>query len=511
MTWSLGLSGLLLAAGVTLGACTGPYSTTSNGESSSSGDVCPVGGLGCQCTTGKSCDEGLVCASGTCVKPGGETSTGDSTSDTDPTSGSSTTTAGGACDANGVGGADPACPADQPYCLKGDCFACGGIECEDISPAQPLCDEATGLCATCLCDELSPVCDAEAHTCSGCTEQSDCPSSACDLWTGACFPKDDTLWVDGAAGCDDKGPGDETSPLCTLGVAFERIAAAAPGHHAVRVHPGSYSVQSPLRAPTSQVVALVHASDGSGGAVKISAASSSALAVDPGGALIVDAVQVPKSGADGLTCAMGKAWLDRLSVSDATMHGIAAKDCELTMRRSILVTNVLAGANLNGGSLGLENSYLSRNGNAQTGEGGIYLAGGAALTAVYSTWTENRGQAGTPFAVACSDDPAKEKVSVRNSLAINLGSNTLCDGAMVEHTGWSTDAATGTNMAIALADLGKFLTPDDTLMGVYRVVVGVGLDGLGAWKTGDPAIDFDGDVRPASDNAPDFVGADRAR
>ncbi len=508
MTWSLGLSGLLLAAGVTLGACTGPYSTTSNGESSSSGDVCPVGGLGCQCTTGKSCDEGLVCASGTCVKLGGETSTGESTSDTDPTSGSSTTTAGGACDAKGDGGPDPACPSDQPYCLNGACFPCGGIKCEDISPAQPLCDEATGLCAACLCDESSPVCDPEAHTCSGCTSHKDCPSSACDMWTGACFPGDDTLWVDGGGGCDDKGPGDEATPLCSLGVAFERIAAAAPGHQAVRVRPGSYSVQSPLRAPAAHVVALVHASDGVG-AVTINTASSPALAVDPDGALIVDAVQVPTSGADGLTCAMGKAWLDRLSVSEATMHGIAAEGCELRVRRSVLAGNVLAGANLKGGSLALENSYVSKNGNSQTGEGGIYLAAGATLNAVYSTWAENRGQAGTPFAVACSEDPGKEKVSVRNSLAINLGYNTLCDGATVEHTGWSTDAATGTNKAIAFADLSKYLTLDGSLVGVYRVIAGVGLDDLGAWKTGDPAIDFDGDMRPASDNAPDFVGADR--
>jgi hypothetical protein len=28
-------------------------------------------------------------------------------------------------------------------------------------------------------------------------------------------------------------------------------------------------------------------------------------------------------------------------------------------------------------------------------------------------------------------------------------------------------------------------------------------------EQGDPVIDFDGDVRPASDNAPDFAGADR--
>lgn len=510
MTRSHGLFGLLFAAGVTLGACTGPYSTTSETDASSTGADCPVGGLGCRCTTGNSCDEGLVCASKQCVKPGGdETSTGDATTDVDPTTSGSTTTAGSDCDPGGDGTPDPSCPPDQPYCVAGDCFACGGIDCAGLTPEQPLCDQATGLCAACLCDDASPVCDPEAHTCSGCTAHSDCPSSACDLWTGACFAAADTLWVDDDGDCDDAGPGDQAKPLCGLGVAFERVVAAPPGHQAVRVHPGSYNVLSPLRAPADHVVALVHATGAPGDApVKITAMSS-ALAVDPGGKFIVDALNVTKSGADAFTCTMGAARLDRLTVSMATMHALAADACELVVRRGVLVSNVVGGAILSGGTLRLENTYISQNGNAQTGEGGVYLANGAAIDAVYSTWVENRGQAGTPFAVACSDDVAKEKVAVRNSLAINLGFNTLCDGATVEHTGWSTDMATGDNMAIALADLANYLTPDDSLPGVYRVVEGAGLEVLGAWEQGDPVIDFDGDSRPARDNAPDYAGADR--
>lgn len=512
MTRSHGLFGLLFAAGVTLGACTGPYSTTSDSEGSSTGEECPVGGLNCPCTTGNSCDEGLVCASKRCVKPGGEeTSTGEPTTDVDPTTeGPSTTMVGSDCDPGGAGGPDVSCPDERPYCVAGECFACGGIECGDVSPAEPLCNQATGLCAACLCDDAAPVCDPESHTCSVCTAHGDCPDSACDLWTGACFPGAATLWVDGAGRCDDAGPGDKETPLCELDVAFERVSAAAPGHQAVRVRPGSYSVQGPLRAPGQHVVALVHATGEPGDpAVTITAASTAALAVDPGGKLLVDALHLANSGADGFTCAMGEARLDRLTISEATMHGVAAEACELVIRRGVLVSNVLAGVSLAGGSLRLENSYVSKNGNPQTGAGGIYLAEGAELDAVYSTWVENRGQAGTPFAVSCSDDGAKEKVTVRNSLAINLGSNTLCEGATVEHTGWSTDMVTGENMIIALADLDAYLTADGSMPGVYRVAPGTGLETLGAWEQGDPVIDFDGDVRPASDNAPDFAGADR--
>lgn len=511
MTPSHGLFGLLFAAGATLGACTGPYSTTDS-EGSSTGEECPVGGLGCLCTTGNSCDEGLVCASKKCVKPGGgdDTSTGEPTTSVDPTTEAPTsTTAGSDCDPGGNGEPDVSCPDAASYCVAGECFACSAIDCSQVSPEQPLCDEATGLCAACLCNDASPVCDPETHTCSGCTAQSDCPSSACDLWTGACFPVSDTLWVD-SVGCDDAGPGDAATPLCKLEVAFERISAAAPGHQAVRVRPGSYSVAATLRAPADHVVALVHATGGADDAkVEITAASSAVLGVDAGGKLIVDALHLAKVGADAFTCETGEAKLDRLTISEAKLHGIVATDCKLALRRGVLFNNVVSGVTLTGGTLRLENSYISKNGNQQTGEGGIYLASGAQLNAVYSTWVENRGQAGTPFAVACSDDGPKEKVTVRNALAINLGNNTLCDGATVEHTGWSTDEVTGDNMAIALADLGMYLTPDGSLPGVYRVTPGAGLDTLAAWVKGDPAIDFDGDVRPAADNAPDYAGADR--
>lgn len=510
MTQPHGRFGLLFAAGVALGACTGPYSTTSEGDSST-GEACPVGGLGCECTTGKSCDAGLVCASKFCVKPGGETDTGGMTTEVEPTTTAATTTTGGSdCDPGGDGGPDPACPASEPYCVAGQCFACGDIDCNQVSPAQPLCDPATGLCATCLCDDATPVCDPEAHTCSVCTGHSDCPSSACDLWTGACFPADATLWVDGGGGCDDAGPGDEAKPLCQPGIAFARIGMAGAGHHAVRVRPGSYSVQSPLRVPGDHVVALVHATGEQGdAAVEITAASSSALVIDAGGKLLVDAIALTNSSADAIVCTSAEARLDRLAIRDGTLRGVAATDCVLVLRRGVLFANMVAGINLRGGSLRLENSFISKNGNPQTGEGGIYLADGASVDAVYSTWAENRGQAGTPFAVACSDDIAKEKVTVRNSLAINLGFNTLCGDAKVSHTGWSIDAAIGDNKAIALADLGKYLTTAADEPGVYRVIAGVGLDALAAWEAGDPVIDFDGDMRPASNNAPDFAGADR--
>ncbi|MBK7826066.1 hypothetical protein [Nannocystis sp.] len=510
MTRSTGLLGLLFAAGVTFGACTGPYGDSdSDTASSSTGGECPVGSLNCLCTTGKSCDSGLVCASDRCVKLDGDTSTSDASTSLDPTTGDPST-GGGDCDANGDGSVDPACPESQPYCVAGACFGCAQLDCEALSPAQPLCNEASGLCVACLCTDAKPVCDPDTHSCRVCTAHSDCPDSACDLWTGACFPAAATLWVEDGGECSDAGPGDASAPLCSLDAAFERINAAGPGHQAVRVRPGSYTVKSPLRAPADHVVALVHATGQTGDpTVTIAAKSSAAIAIDPGAKLLVDALRLTDSGGDALECTNGTALLDRLTVTASNQRGVMAEGCELVLRRGVLFGNAVAGARLNGGKLRLENTYFSGNGNPQTGEGGIYLADGAALDAVYSTWVDNRGQAGTPYAVACSDDNPKEKVGVRNSLAINIGFNTLCDGASVAHTGWSTDMVAGSNMAIASADLGKYLKVDPDLPGVYRVIVGAGLDKLGAWEQGDPAIDFDGDARPNTADAPDFAGADR--
>ncbi len=515
MLRSTGLLGLLLAAGFALGvACTpAPHGMTTEGSDSETTDTaCPtgnVGSVGCQCTAGGSCDPGLLCASKICVKPQAETSTTDVTTSTDPTTSDATTEAT-ECNPDGVGDIDPACPTGQPYCDRGKCVDCSGITCADISPSLPLCNPDTGKCVSCLCNDKKPVCDPVAHTCSVCTKHSDCPDSACDLWTGACIPAAAGLWVDGEAGCDDDGAGDKGSPLCTLGAAFTRIAGTNPGPHAVRVQPGTYTLDEALHAPTGHVVALVHATGGDGApVVDIVAAAGAAITVDPNGALLVDALRLPDGGGDGLTCKQGKAWIDRLTVDGASGRGVFGDGCDLKLRRAVLVGNKIAGVSLKAGKLRLENSFISVNGNTQTGESGVYLAGGASLDAVYTTWVENYGQAGTPFAVACDEDPANESVAVRNSVAINKGLTTLCDGAMVDDTAWSTDAPEGSNIAVTFDKLGVYLTADPALPGVYRAIAGTELDQLAMWKVGDPTIDFDGDARPSDANAPDFAGADR--
>lgn len=514
MAWSHALVGLSLASGFTLGvACINPGAvTTADGGSESEG-VCPIGSVGCPCTGGKSCDPGLVCASDRCVDPDQGTTTavattGMNTGTADPTTGDDTT-AGSACRLGGAGEVDPACPPELQYCVAGSCVACDAIDCAAVAPSLPLCDPGTGQCVACLCDDTRPVCDPETNTCSKCEAHGDCPDSACDLPAGACLPAAATLWVGGGS-CDDEGSGAKATPLCTLDEAFARVKDGAATSVALRVKAGSYSAAGSLHVPNARLVALVPALDTQGGfAIRIAAGGGPAIVVDPGARLLLHGVEVADTTGAGLDCAGSDMWLDRLLVRGAGTQGVAGEGCTVTLRGSVLVGNLSAGVQLVGGALRLENTFIARNGNFEDSGGGVYLGAGAKLEALYATFVDNLGPAGNPFSVACSDDPAKESVTIRNSVAINKGLTTFCDGASVTTSAWTSSNPQAGNVAVEFMKLNTVLEPDAVIDGVYRAIPGSAIDGLGRWKAGDPRVDFDGDARPSGRDAPDFVGADR--
>lgn len=511
MAWSHALIGLLLASGFSLGvACINPSAVTTTDGASETESVCPVGSASCPCTGGGSCDPGLVCASMRCVDPAQDTTTttGMSTG-VDPTTGEGTT-AGPACNPSGAGAVDPACPAEHRYCLAGDCVDCGALDCAVVAPSLPFCDPGTGQCVACLCDDALPVCDPEANTCSKCEAHSDCPDSACDLPSGACLPAAATLWVGGGS-CDDEGAGTEATPLCTLDEAFARVKDGAASSVTLRVKAGSYAVPDSLHVPGGRVLALVPASDTTEGpAIRITATGGPAIVVDPEARLLLDGVEVVDSSGAGIGCAQGTMWLDRLLVRSAGTHGVAGEGCAVTMRRSVLVGNMRAGIQLLGGALRLENSFITGNGSFEDTGGGVYLGEGASLEAVYTTFVDNLGPAGNPFSVACSDDPAKESVTIRNSVAINKGLTTLCEGASVVTSAWTSSNPQAGNVAVEFGELETVLEIDPALVGVYRAIPEKKLDGLASWQQGDPRVDFDGEPRPDGENSPDFAGADRA-
>lgn len=392
---------------------------------------------------------------------------------------------------------DPACPSDQPYCLDGKCVDCGALDCSEIFPLLPLCDQRAGLCVSCAPEPTQ--CDAHSQ----------CQDSACDFDIGVCMPSDTTLWV-GGVGCDDNGDGSQETPLCGLDEAFERVKDGAATSVALRVKGDAYKIAGSLHVPAERVVALVVADDlESGTPISIASPTSPTIIVDAQGRLLLDGVLIEQSSGDGIGCTQGVMWLDRLTIAGSANRGVSLTGCTATMRRSVLVANQIAGMQAIGGKLRVENSFISSNGTFDATGGGIYLSAGASLDAVYLTMFDNIAAAGNPFSVACDADPEKETVTVRNSLAINKGGNTMCDDATIQTSAWSDPVPGTTNMTMTFVGSEQYLAEDPVSDGVYRPIAGTVLGSLATRKNGDPLVDFDGDARPEAESASDYAGADR--
>ena len=508
---------LWLGFGVFLGvACTDPTSTTTEGPDTTTGNMdCLVGSVGCQCTPGGTCDGDLVCASKICV-PIDDTSTGVTETNTDteqPTAG--TDTSAGECEpANGQPNA--ACGPEEPYCSTlGACVPCSGIaSCAAVDPATPACDETSGLCVACTesdasgCTGATPVCDPETQTCHACTRHDECTSGACDITTGACFPADSALWVDGAGDCDDAGSGSEAEPLCTISEALARVAVDP---QAVLVRPAVYD--EPLAVPATSVVAIVRAGEG---AVEITGSADATLGLGSQARVYLDGLEIRDNElGSGVTCDAGELWIDRTSIRQHHVSGVSAVECDVRVRASVLHKNLGEGVFASGGSVKLENSFITENGdkaNADNPRGGVALAGGAAATLVYVTLVGNNAYTGGGLSVECEPDAGVEAVSLRNSIAFNaVGYSTFnCEGVeVVSHSAYSaaTDEPNDDNLGVATAEVAMLVTADMAIPGVYRPTPGSPLDGVAMFEGGDPDVDFEGDPRPTDE--PSFPGADQ--
>ncbi|WP_096334060.1 hypothetical protein [Nannocystis exedens] len=509
---------LWLGFGVSLGvACTGPTATTTEGDDTTTGDTeCLVGSVGCQCTPGGTCDGNLVCASKICV-PLDDTSTGVTTTDTDtgqPTAG--TDTSAGECEpANGQPNA--VCGSDEPYCSTlGECVPCSGIaSCAAVDPATPACDAVSGLCVACTEDDTSgctgttPVCHPETQTCHACTSHDECSGAACDIATGACFPADGALWVDGAGDCDDAASGSEAEPLCTIAEALSRVVAADP--QAILVRPAVYD--GALVVPESSVVAIVRAG---AGAVEILGNGDATLGLGNQARVYLDGLELRGNDVgSGVVCDGGELWIDRSLIRQHHVSGVSAVGCDVQVRASALNKNLGEGLFVSGGAVRLENTFITENGdkaNADNPRGGLALAGGATATLVYVTLVGNNAYTGGGLSVECEPDPGVESVSLRNSIAFNaVGYSTFnCEGVeVVSHTAYSaaTDEPDDDNLGVATAEVPMLVGADAAIPGVYRPVPGTKLDGVAMFEGGDPDVDFEGDPRPTDE--PSFPGADQ--
>lgn len=497
-----------LGFGVLLGvACTGPYMTTT--DTNDTEVICPVGSKGCDCTPGGTCDEPLVCASKICVSAAETTGGSEVTTTTSTDETGSATVAGECSPANDR--PNDQCDADTPFCsTDGRCVDCNGIaDCGAIDSETPVCDADSGECVACTADDLgacadtTPLCDPGSMSCRSCVAHEECTGGACDLATGACFLAEDALWVEGGGACDDAGPGSDGAPLCTIKEALARVAGGTEGTpRALRVAGATYV--DPLVVPSGHVVAIVR--EGTD-AVKLTGKGAQALKVESGARVYLDRLEISgNADGNGVACTGAELWIDHGTIAGHGASGLAANNCVIQVRATIVTKSVSEGLAVSGGQLFVENTFVTLNGSIG-GRGGIALAGGAKADLVYTTLVANEAGIGLGHTIDCDPGEPGETLSLRNSIALNKkGYSTIsCGGGeSVAHSALSaeSDDPMDDNVGVLESETMTLLTQEPS--GVYRPKLGTKLATIAVRNNDDPAVDFEDDPRPDQS----FPGAD---
>lgn len=491
-----------------------PQNGTTDGDS----DGCTPGELNCICAD-DGCDAGLVCSGGVCVASEGTTtltttmaSTGgpdttSSSTDTPGSTGSSgepSTTSPPEC----TDGPGPSaqCPAETPFCEGGACVDCTAIaSCADYDASTPVCDPGSGACVQCTdgdtsaCGGSTPVCDAALQQCVKCSAHAQCDSGACDLESGACFPSSSVLWVDRTT--QPCGNGTEAAPFCEIQDAVKTIGVGDPTVVKVRGGPMNYTTKIDVLGGAT--IAIVTAS----GTPTVDVASD-ALLINDGAKVFVSGIKLigtSMTAAKGILCLSAELWTDGVDVSSRESMAIDAVGCELHIERGRVYLNGGGGLRLNGGSLAIDNSFVASNGGAFSAYGGIHLTGSAGLAAVYTTIVGNNADQNAG-SLHC---PSPGAVTLRNSVVfgVNPATSVNCPGALGTDSVVDAMALSGEGVTV----LGKYDTKWFTNPGLgdFHITDLAPFKDVAKWRPGDPAVDYDGDVRPSQDLAPDWAGADR--
>lgn len=516
------LCGLGLCVGLWTGTGCQPGSQDTQTETSEGSETgtCTPGSESCTCGEGASCEPGLLCASGVCIPDtqmtGSETGSPVTTTvgttenasvtetSDDPTAMTMTETSGPPLDCDPEGGIVGAeCGESAPYCSpRGKCVACDAIDCSEVSSQTPACDPS-GACVECTADDIgacqgaTPICSDSV--CVPCTEHEQCPSGACQLETGACF--ETVLHVDRGASCAG-GDGSPDLPFCEIKDAVAEVAQAEPTAIFVKGNTTPYTGQ--VQIPPNRTIAILR--EGTGIA-KIEVEALDSVQVSDGATLYMHEMQISKGDVTkGLFCTGATVWLDRTQVVDRKGLGIDSSMCKLVLRRSRVYLNLAGGLKLSGGSTRIENSYIATNGGSFAAIAGLVLSNGATLDAVYTTIVDNDGKAGIEDSLDCT---GAGEVKLRNSIVFGKTDVTSvgCAGATASYSVVDSGMLTGEMNTVIKVPMQEWFIEPET--GNFGVNPGAPFEDVAQWKTGDPAVDFDGTARPDSDGAPDYVGADR--
>jgi hypothetical protein len=367
---------------------------------------------------------------------------------------------------------DECVAAHAPFCSGGECVPCSGTPdpdaaCASFNSAFPLCVD--GECVQCTADDDSacqgdtPLCDAEAKSCVGCTYHYQCPESACHIAEGSCLPTDRVWTVDSSGGGDYQNLAD----------ALTQIASGQVG--TIVINDGIYI--GPFAISGDRVVAMVR---GTGSPRIISAINITEPTFTITGATVyfqgfrMAATLNPEVTIDA---SGSKIWLDEC-IFATTSYG-----SDFSANQEGTAVHLRSAAELT-----MRNTTISDVRN--DGATGIDVGGGSSATVLYSTIG---AQSSSP-AMVCSNVGT---VTVRNSiLAAQTNPAHACGAADLVSTAVRSNVTTGWFVNYASGDLHLSATGSTQFADIAT------------WLEGDPPFDLDGDARPDEDGTPDFAGAD---
>jgi hypothetical protein len=297
-----------------------------------------------RCNHDSDCSSGQVCnlaptlqGDGRCVSPSSLDGGGEGATD-------------GRADAANDGGPDAnacaACGGNTPLCLQGSCVGC-------LSSSD------------CNADRTKPICDTTMHTCTTCSNDSQCaaklgpngnPGICMSQIDGHCATDAEAVYVQNIAGCtatyvNDQG-GTSAAPYCSM----DPIGLAANDTHSLvvvrgTVAAGSWTYARGAGHPETSIVGQQTAA--------IASSTSPAFSMSSG-AVYLRGVSLSSSASLGINATGGAIQLDTVVVDSCKGGGIL----------------------LDGAAFGIVNTTITNNG---PGQQGVTIWGGILVNAIPTT------------------------------------------------------------------------------------------------------------------------------
>jgi hypothetical protein len=410
------------------------------------------------------------------------------------------------------GDADPSCPDDRPYCLGGECGTCDQAAsefCAELDAAAPVCHAEWGRCVECTAHDAAACEGAKAwcgndFTCTGCTEHSHCPESACDLERGECMDDDVVVHVSNVI-CPDPGEGTESMPYCSISTAMQQIDTGERGTVILHGSTAAYDQAILLTSNAPRTIAVLGVDEPT---IVVPGTGWSAV-VSTGQDLYVSGVRLSSGVGAGVQCVGSGArlWLDDLSVANNT-DGVVVDVGRAHLRRVRVIDNDGHGVHVaNGGQLFMESTIIANNGVQEGETSALYIDGkGSTIDVRYSTIANNVSALSGP-SIYCA---AGGGGTIRNSIIVAPSLNSMnCPWAEVFSSVHDNGEAIvgGDNYDVEVFDVTWFRDVPASDFHVRGAANSLFAD-RARWELGDPILDFDAERRVAYPGASGFAGAD---